>query len=65
VLGAALLMLTPAVVAGQDAAASGRNGDAKAPAGPGATLVAPDRQDLALARYLEASRALPAANPFG
>ena len=65
VLGLGLLFAVPAVVAaqGQDAGAK----DTKGKKDPSAQvmLAPPDRQDLAMARYLEASRTLPPSEPFG
>ncbi len=57
-LGLGLLVVAPAVAAAQGAAAKGKNE-------PVAMAKPPETQDVAMARYLEASRALPAAEPFG
>lgn len=55
-LGGGLLFLTPAVLFAQSAAPAAKKGDA-------APVQTPDSQDKALARYLEAARALPPADP--
>ena len=55
-LGSGLLFLTPAVLFAQSAAPAAKKGDA-------AVAQTPDSQDKALARYLEAARALPPADP--
>lgn len=59
VLSAGLWLLTPAVVEAQPAAP----GRATAATPSAAALPPPDSQDKALARYLEAARALPTADP--
>lgn len=58
VLSAGLWLLTPAVVEAQPAAGRGQAATSTA-----ASLPPPDSQDKALARYLEAARALPTADP--
>jgi flagellar L-ring protein precursor FlgH len=55
-LGGALLFLTPAVLFAQAAVTAAKKGEA-------APVQTPDSQDKALARYLEAARALPPADP--
>lgn len=59
VVTAGLFVAAQGPAAAQEA--KGQSGNKKAPA----VVAAPDTQDLALARYLEASRAIPAAEPFG
>ena len=58
VLSAGLWLLTPAVVEAQPAAGRGTAATPTA-----ASLPPPDSQDKALARYLEAARALPTTDP--
>lgn len=64
VLAVGLCLVAPAVAAAQGATAA-QAPTAKGKNEPAAMARAPETQDAAMARYLEASRALPAAEPFG
>ena len=59
-LGLGLLFLAPAVLLAQTAPAPAARGAKK---GEAPSTQAPDTQDQAIARYLEAARAMPAADP--